>query len=1042
MKRMLINATHAEELRIALVDGQQLYDLDIENRAREQKKANIYKARITRVEASLEAAFVEFGANRHGFLPLKEISREYFKSGPSKGGRINIKDVVKEGMELVVQVDKEERGNKGAALTTFVSLAGRYLVLMPNNPRAGGVSRRIEGEEREELKLALSKLDIPANMGVIVRTAGLGRGAEELQWDLNYLIQLSDAITKAATENKSPTLIYQESDVVIRAIRDNLREDIGEILIDTEESFERAKQFIEQVMPQYLSRVKLYDDSVPLFNRYQIEGQIESAFQRDVRLPSGGSIVIDPTEALVSIDINSARATRGSDIEATALQTNLEAADEVARQLRLRDMGGLVVIDFIDMSTGKNQRAVENRIRQALQVDRARVQVGRISRFGLLEMSRQRLRPSLGETSGVVCPRCNGLGFIRDIESLALSIMRLMEEEALKESSAQIRAIVPLTIAAYLLNEKRSVLSEIEERNKVKLVIVPSADMDTPHYQVDRIRTQDEGDNTEASYEIIVDTPEPESTPAAKDQTIQQAAVKTVAPTTPPPRASSAEKKGFLGKIFGDLFSPGKTIETKPKAKGKKPVARDAAADNRGTAGRRQRDNRPGQQERSRNEPRKNARQQDAQKKDVQKKDVQKKDAQKKDVQKKDEPRRSSSARQDKQQRSRQEAKPDTRTSSRGSDSRANKDSGKGNEAKEKTRTEKSQQGESASTDKRNQGNRQKNQQRRRNPERQVEQDQTADTAIAAAKTQDNAVIPAEELKSDQQSEQALPPNAGDSTKTLTEEVTPVAVTATPTGSDVDAEKEKKVNKRKPSRGRAANDPRNQKSEAALDETSDVKSLPDAEPGQIVDQAAFQLESSASSESIDNPTVPDTDLEATTRQGDTAIDSPPESVEPDIAQQQPENQKSDLDSSTSTEVATDNSDESAIDSAEDVLEPGSDSDAKSNAVDTDSSSEEHETIPPVSAGIEIPQDSAASVAPEPVQPDEPARKLSARVRAANDPRNKHDLPGAASNKQADATEQTSEEKALKDDPGTGFSVDTASISEPDSDVSKDVKQDL
>jgi ribonuclease E len=456
MKRMLINATHEEELRVALVDGQKLYDLDIENRAREQKKANIYKAKITRVEPSLEAAFVDYGANRHGFLPLKEISREYFSGTPSKTkGRVNIGQVVKEGTEIIIQVEKEERGNKGAALTTFCSLAGRYMVLMPNNPRAGGISRRIEGEERDELKAIIAQLEIPKDMGIIVRTAALGRSSEELQWDLNYLIQLSQAIAKSSSEKSAPFLIHQESNVIIRAIRDYIRDDIGEILIDTDEAFEQAIQFVEKVMPQFKSRIKKYESDVPLFNRYQIEGQIESAFQREVRLPSGGSIVIDPTEALVSIDINSARATKGRDIEETAVNTNLEAADEIGRQLRLRDMGGLVVIDFIDMNATKNQRAVENRMRDALKVDRARVQVGRISRFGLLEMSRQRLRPSLGETSGIVCPRCSGLGSIRDIESSALAVMRLVEEEALKDSSSEIRAFLPISVASFLLNEKR-----------------------------------------------------------------------------------------------------------------------------------------------------------------------------------------------------------------------------------------------------------------------------------------------------------------------------------------------------------------------------------------------------------------------------------------------------------------------------------------------------------------------------------------------------------------------------------------------------------
>jgi len=502
MKRMLINATHAEELRVALVDGQKLYDLDIESLARDQKKSNIYKGKITRVEPSLEAAFVDFGGNRHGFLPLKEISREYFKSGAvNQRGRINIADVVSEGQEVIVQVDKEERGTKGAALTTFYSLAGRYLVLMPNNPRAGGISRRIEGEEREDLRDALSSLEIPKDMGIIVRTAGVGRSAEELKLDLNYLLQLADAIKIASESKAAPFLIYQEGDVITRAVRDYMRDDIGEILIDTQDAFDQASGFVGQVMPHLKSRVKRYDSDVPLFNRYQIEGQIESAFQREVRLPSGGSIVIDPTEALVSIDINSARATKGADIEETALNTNLEAADEICRQLRIRDIGGLVVIDFIDMNLPKNQRAVENRMRDALELDRAKIQLGRISRFGLLEMSRQRMRPSLRETSHVVCPRCEGLGTIRDIESTALALLRVIQEEALKESTAQVRAFVPINVAAFVLNEKRPMVLDIERRHTIRVVIVPVQDMQTPHYRVERMRVAELDEET-ASYNI------------------------------------------------------------------------------------------------------------------------------------------------------------------------------------------------------------------------------------------------------------------------------------------------------------------------------------------------------------------------------------------------------------------------------------------------------------------------------------------------------------------------------------------------------------
>ncbi|MBG4797860.1 ribonuclease E [Pseudomonas aeruginosa] len=540
MKRMLINATQPEELRVALVDGQRLFDLDIESGAREQKKANIYKGRITRVEPSLEAAFVDFGAERHGFLPLKEISREYFKKSPE--GRINIKEVLSEGQEVIVQVEKEERGNKGAALTTFISLAGRYLVLMPNNPRAGGISRRIEGEERNELREALNGLNAPADMGLIVRTAGLGRSTEELQWDLDYLLQLWSAIKEASGERGAPFLIYQESNVIIRAIRDYLRQDIGEVLIDSIDAQEEALNFIRQVMPQYASKVKLYQDSVPLFNRFQIESQIETAFQREVKLPSGGSIVIDPTEALVSIDINSARATKGGDIEETALQTNLEAAEEIARQLRLRDIGGLIVIDFIDMTPAKNQRAVEERVREALEADRARVQVGRISRFGLLEMSRQRLRPSLGETSGIVCPRCNGQGIIRDVESLSLAILRLIEEEALKDRTAEVRARVPFQVAAFLLNEKRNAITKIELRTRARIFILPDDHLETPHFEVQRLRDDSpELVAGQTSYEMATVEHE-EAQPVSSTRTLvrQEAAVKTVAPQQPAPHHTEA----------------------------------------------------------------------------------------------------------------------------------------------------------------------------------------------------------------------------------------------------------------------------------------------------------------------------------------------------------------------------------------------------------------------------------------------------------------------------------------------------------------------
>ncbi len=568
---------------MALVDGQRLYDLDIENRTRVQKKANIYKGVITRVEPSLEAAFVDFGAERHGFLPLKEIAREYFYRSPSDvQGRFKIKDVVKEGTEVVVQVDKEERGNKGAALTTFASLAGRYLVLMPNNPRAGGISRRIEGEERAELREALSKITVPNGMGVIVRTAGIGRSAEELQWDLDYLLHLWEAVQQASEEKKAPFLILQESNVIIRAIRDYLRDDIDQVLIDGEDSYNEAKHFVEQVMPQYKQKIRYYTDAVPLFNRYQIESQIESAFQREVQLPSGGSIVIDPTEALVSIDINSARATKGSDIEETALQTNLEAAEEIARQLRLRDIGGLIVIDFIDMMAQRNQREVENRMRDALEADRARVQLGRISRFGLLEMSRQRLRPSLGETSGKVCPRCSGQGSIRDTKSLALSILRLVEEEANKEKSAEVRAIVPVEVASYLLNEKRSPIHEIEQRAGVRVVVIPAPALDTPHFEVQRLRESDVGHTSEVSYKISVDIEgESEarevSAPAAP---VQQAAVRSVSPQAPAPTPApsapaapanvEAAGEGLFSKLaksLSSLFKGEEVVEEAPPKK-------------------------------------------------------------------------------------------------------------------------------------------------------------------------------------------------------------------------------------------------------------------------------------------------------------------------------------------------------------------------------------------------------------------------------------------------------------------------------------------
>ena len=495
MKRMLINATQAEELRVAIVDGQSLYDIDIEQPSKEQKKSNIYKGRIFRIEPSLEAAFVEYGGGRHGFLPLKEISRDYFQAGVDHN-KAGIRELLKEGQEIVVQVDKEERGNKGAALTTFISLAGRYMVLMPNSPSAGGVSRRIEGEDRAALKDALDTLNIPDDMGVIIRTAGVGRDAEELQWDLDYLLNVWRAIAEAALSKPAPFLIYQESRLIVRALRDYLRADIGEILVDTEEMYEHAREFMQQVMPQTLRKLKHYKDDIPLFNRFQIESQIEGAYERNVRLPSGGSIVVDQTEALTAVDVNSSRATKGSDIEDTAFQTNLEAAEEVARQLRLRDLGGLVVIDFIDMASNKHQREVENRLANALKYDRARVQVGRISRFGLLEMSRQRLRPSLGESSQIVCPRCDGHGRMRSVESLSLSIIRVAEEHAMKENTGQVLVQAPVEIANYLLNEKRSALREIEQRHEAPIVIVADEQLHTPHYTVTRLRENELGEES------------------------------------------------------------------------------------------------------------------------------------------------------------------------------------------------------------------------------------------------------------------------------------------------------------------------------------------------------------------------------------------------------------------------------------------------------------------------------------------------------------------------------------------------------------------
>ena len=572
MKRILINALQKEETRVAMVDGQQLYDLDIEVSSHEQKKASIYKGTITRVEPSLEAAFVNYGADRHGFLPFKEISRSYFTDeARNASGRPDIRSAIKEGQQVIVQVDKEERGNKGAALTTFISLAGRYLVLMPNNPRAGGVSRRIEGDDRKEIRDAMSGLDIPKGMGLIVRTAGVGRATEELQWDMDYQAQVWAAIEKAAAERKAPFLIYQESNVIIRALRDYFREDIGEILIDSPEVYKTAEDFVKQVMPNSQRKLKLYQDDIPMFNRYQIEGQIESAFQREVTLPSGGSIVVDLTEALISIDINSARATKGGDIEETATNTNLEAADEIARQLRLRDLGGLVVIDFIDMMANKNQRAVENRLRDALKMDRARVQIGRISRFGLLEMSRQRLRPSLGEATQKVCPQCNGYGTIRNIESLSLSLLRIAEEESLKEHTGRVIIEVPVEVATYIFNEKRKDLIEIENRTGVEISFIASKTMLLPHYEVSRLRNSETSSiEGKSSYQLANDQEEVYIPGRDTGNTVEaeKPAVRSVTPAQPVPVVEKKveEKPGLIAGLVKALFGGGEAEEQPEKS--------------------------------------------------------------------------------------------------------------------------------------------------------------------------------------------------------------------------------------------------------------------------------------------------------------------------------------------------------------------------------------------------------------------------------------------------------------------------------------------
>jgi ribonuclease E len=670
VKRMLFNATQQEELRVAIVDGQKLVDLDIESASREQRKSNIYKGIITRIEPSLEAAFVDYGEERHGFLPFKEVSRSYFKEGVD-AGRARIQDAMREGQEVIVQVEKDERGTKGAALTTFISLAGRYLVLMPNNPRGGGVSRRVEGEDRNELRDTLDQLQLPEGMSVIARTAAIGRSAEELNWDLNYLLQLWSAVDGAsADQSGKPFLIYLESSLVIRAIRDYFQPDIGEILIDTEEIYEQAKAFMQTVMPGNVGKVKLYRDDVPLFSRFQIEHQIESAYSRQVSLPAGGAIVIDHTEALVSIDVNSARATRGGDIEETAYRTNLEAAEEVARQLRLRDLGGLIVIDFIDMESQRNQREVENRLREALRFDRARVQIGKISRFGLMELSRQRLQPSLEETAHISCPRCSGTGFIRGTESTALHVLRIIQEEAMKENTGAVHAQVPVDVASFLLNEKRGEIQKLEARLKVNLVLVPNPHLETPHYKVQRLKHDElnEMEHVPSSYELV-ERPEEPKAPGAEEEgkrERQEAAVKTFTPAQPAPlpqpvaaapapqpipapvqvvQQAAAVGGGFLSKLFG-IFKPEPVVQAPAPAPARPPQQgqregrrdqqqrRDHRGDQRRDGRRDQQPNRDRQQQ-GRLEGRRNGQQRDGQR-GGQQRDGQQRDGQQRDGQQRD----------------------------------------------------------------------------------------------------------------------------------------------------------------------------------------------------------------------------------------------------------------------------------------------------------------------------------------------------------------------------------------------------------------------
>ncbi|MBE7422107.1 MAG: Rne/Rng family ribonuclease [Zoogloeaceae bacterium] len=629
MKRMLFNATQAEELRVAIVDGQKLIDLDIESAAKEQRKSNIYKAVITRIEPSLEAAFVDYGAERHGFLPFKEVSRAYFREGVEPN-RATIKEALKEGQELIVQVDKDERGNKGAALTTFISLAGRYLVLMPNNPRGGGVSRRIEGEDRNELRETMDQLDVPQGMSLIARTAGIGRTAEELQWDLNYLMQLWRAIDGAANSQKGAFLIYQEGSLVIRAIRDYFQPDIGEILIDTDDIYEQAQQFMSHVMPGNVARVKRYRDDVPLFSRFQIEHQIETAFGRQVSLPSGGAIVVDHTEALVAVDVNSGRATRGADIEETALRTNLEAADEIARQLRLRDLGGLIVIDFIDMESPRAQREVENRLRDALHYDRARVQTGKISRFGLMELSRQRLRPALAEMTYIPCPRCTGTGHIRSTESAALHILRILEEEAMKENTGAVHVQIPVDVATFLLNEKRDDIRTIELRHKVNLVLIPNIHLETPAHEIARLRHDqlNQEDQIPPSYKMVEAPPtEAYQPPSAQTESRPgrpEAAVKGITPAQPAPvveprpvvapvaAAPAAAQPGIIEKIFG-WFRGNRQAEPAPEEKSVSPARREREPSREGRDDRGRGRGRGGRGERGRQEPRERQEQQRSQ---------------------------------------------------------------------------------------------------------------------------------------------------------------------------------------------------------------------------------------------------------------------------------------------------------------------------------------------------------------------------------------------------------------------------------------------